>query len=119
MTKRRRLSERRYRWRTRLRRMVPGPIAVLVPKGRRDCGHHDWYNQDDRVDRCYHCVIAFDPTNTSARADGDFLPQSVSGPATYFHGENRRHRYILENKADKSSKAHMGQDHRGPSEGMM
>lgn len=51
----------RYRWRTRLRTMLPGPIARVIPKGRADCGNHEWYKQDDHVDRCYHCVVGIRP----------------------------------------------------------
>lgn len=29
----------------------------MASKGRRDCGAHEWYRQDDRFDVCYHCVV--------------------------------------------------------------
>ena len=45
----------RYRWRTRLRSRVPRAFTGLVPKGRRSCGGHEWYNADGITDRCYHC----------------------------------------------------------------
>jgi hypothetical protein len=31
------------------------PLYRLVPKGRRDCGDHAWYNEDDKVEHCLHC----------------------------------------------------------------
>ena len=49
------LTPGRYRWRTRLRRMLPWALAERVPKGARDCSNHEWYNADGVVDRCYHC----------------------------------------------------------------
>jgi hypothetical protein len=47
----------RYRWRTSLRRRLPARLGFLAPKGTRDCGDHDWYNADDNVEHCYHCVV--------------------------------------------------------------
>lgn len=46
----------RYRWRTRLRMLLPHtpPLYLLVPKGR-DCGDHDWYRHEGNVWHCYHC----------------------------------------------------------------
>ena len=54
-------SRIRYRWRTGLRERLPSVFAVLFPKGKKDCGEHDWYNVDDRIDRCYHCVVGVRP----------------------------------------------------------
>ncbi len=51
----------RYRWRTELRKILPLPLARLIPKGGKDCGSHEWYNQDDSVDRCYHCSVGLRP----------------------------------------------------------
>lgn len=45
----------RYRWRTRVRTRLPLPLSRLVPKGRDDCGQHDWYKATDGEDHCYHC----------------------------------------------------------------
>jgi hypothetical protein len=45
----------RYRIRTWLRGRLPGPVTWLAPKGRGDCGHHEWYCSDERTWRCYHC----------------------------------------------------------------
>ncbi|MFD0259997.1 hypothetical protein ACFRKE_13095 [Kitasatospora indigofera] len=47
----------RYRWRTRLRRHLPWFLLErgLAAKGKRDCGAHEWYNQDGLTARCYHC----------------------------------------------------------------
>jgi hypothetical protein len=51
----------RYRIRTRLRKLLPWLIAERIPKGREDCGDHEWYNADGRVDRCYHCRVGQRP----------------------------------------------------------
>jgi hypothetical protein len=48
----------RYRLRTWLRGRLPGALADLVPKGRRDCGAHEWYRADEQTWRCYHCQPA-------------------------------------------------------------
>ena len=45
----------RYRWRTRLRVMLPLAMAHRAAKGRGDCGNHEWYKQDGTVQACYHC----------------------------------------------------------------
>ncbi len=45
----------RYRFRTWLRGLLPSALARLVPKGRRDCGAHEWYRAGRDVWRCYHC----------------------------------------------------------------
>jgi len=63
----------RYRWRTELRALLPGPLSRLVPKGR-DCLQHEWYCADDSTDRCYHCTAAARPHGTGT-ADG-----TVSAP---------------------------------------
>ena len=47
----------KYRWRTWMRHHAPGPVTRLFAKGRDDCGAHEWYNHDDRVDHCYHCLV--------------------------------------------------------------
>jgi predicted dithiol-disulfide oxidoreductase (DUF899 family) len=46
----------RYRRRTALRTRLPYALLFLAPKGRRDCGAHEWYRSDDVSDHCYHCV---------------------------------------------------------------
>ncbi len=45
----------RYRWRTTLRTRLPYALMFLAPKGRRDCGDHEWYLADSVSDHCYHC----------------------------------------------------------------
>ena len=46
----------KYRWRTRLRVILPFWCMALVPKGRQDCGAHEWYRSDETRYRCYHCT---------------------------------------------------------------
>lgn len=47
----------RYRARTVWRTRLPYVLAALVPKGRRDCGAHEWYLSEGTTWRCYHCVV--------------------------------------------------------------
>lgn len=54
-------SEGRYRWRTNLRGVLPfrPPLYKLIPKGRHDCGSHDWFNVDGEHWACYHCRVGW------------------------------------------------------------
>jgi len=49
-------SPGKYRWRTVLRTHLPGWALGLAPKGRADCGNHEWYRSEARSWRCYHCA---------------------------------------------------------------
>ena len=51
----------RYRYRTRLRWMLPYTIARRIPKGAQDCGNHQWYNVDGVIERCSHCRVGERP----------------------------------------------------------
>lgn len=51
----------RYRIRTWLRGHAPTPLVGLFPKGRKDCGAHEWYRVDGATDRCYHCDVGVRP----------------------------------------------------------
>jgi hypothetical protein len=58
----------RFRWRTRLRRNLPWCLVRrgVAGKGATDCGAHEWYKADDRVERCYHCAVGerpYDPAH--------------------------------------------------------
>jgi hypothetical protein len=46
---------RRYRLRTALRRHLPWNLVWLAPKGKDDCGAHEWYREAGEIWRCYHC----------------------------------------------------------------
>jgi hypothetical protein len=35
--------------------LLPWKLIWLARKGRKDCGNHDWYNADGRVENCMHC----------------------------------------------------------------
>ena len=54
------LSLRNSRWRGWLRVHTPNflyyRLGLVVPKAR-DCGDHEWHNQGDGVDACYHCEV--------------------------------------------------------------
>jgi len=41
-----------------LRRRLPSGLSSLVPKGRGDCGAHEWYRADEQTWRCYYCEPA-------------------------------------------------------------
>lgn len=45
----------KYRYRTALRERLPEQFAGLIPKGRNDCGDHEWYKSAEDAWRCYHC----------------------------------------------------------------
>jgi hypothetical protein len=40
-----------------LRRHLPWSLLWISPKGRRDCGWHEWYKRDDETWLCYHCEV--------------------------------------------------------------
>jgi hypothetical protein len=46
----------RYRWRTRLRTHLPFALLNLAPKGKKDCGAHEWYRSEEDLHLCYHCT---------------------------------------------------------------
>lgn len=49
------MNRGRYRLRTWLRGSLPAASESLLPKGRHDCGAHEWYRADEHTWRCYHC----------------------------------------------------------------
>jgi hypothetical protein len=59
----------KYRWRTKLRRRLPSGVLWLAPKGRTDCGLHEWYRHDDHVARCYHCDVGEAPLTRGQSVD--------------------------------------------------
>jgi len=64
-----RMSGGRYRLRTWLRGRLPVALARLVPKGRRDCGAHEWYRADNETWRCYHCQAGVSKTSPWTREE--------------------------------------------------
>jgi hypothetical protein len=60
----------RYRWRTWLRGRLPSRLAGLVPKGRRDCGAHEWYRSEPGTWRCYHCEAGLAHVSPWSEAEG-------------------------------------------------
>jgi hypothetical protein len=50
-------GSRKYRRRTRIRGRIPLALARLVPKGKQDCGAHEWYRSEGETWRCYHCQV--------------------------------------------------------------
>jgi hypothetical protein len=47
----------KYRLRTARRERLPEPLTALAPKGRDDCGDHEWYKASPGTWRCYHCTV--------------------------------------------------------------
>ena len=47
----------KYRLRTRIRKLLPFALIGLAPKGKKDCGDHDWYRHTKDTWHCYHCVV--------------------------------------------------------------
>jgi hypothetical protein len=46
-----------YRFRTWAREHLPRPLAYLFPPGDKDCGHHEWFRNDENTDICWHCTV--------------------------------------------------------------
>ncbi len=63
----------RYRWRRRLREHLPWVLLEwgLAAKGKRDCGAHEWYNQDNVIARCYHCEVGERPWSPGLSLSAD------------------------------------------------
>jgi len=65
-------SLRNSRWRTWLRVRTPDVLyyrlGLVIPKAV-DCGAHDWHNNADGTDACYHCQ-AIRPTTTAVLDQG-------------------------------------------------
>lgn len=40
-----------------MRKGLPAGMTRLLPKGTRDCGAHEWYNANGRIEHCYHCSV--------------------------------------------------------------
>jgi hypothetical protein len=47
----------KYRTRTKIRQHLPFVLIGLLPKGKKDCGDHEWYRSADDIYLCYHCVV--------------------------------------------------------------
>jgi hypothetical protein len=51
------MPDAKYRLRTYLREHAPDQLSALIPKGRDNCGNHEWYAAEEQTWRCYHCVV--------------------------------------------------------------
>lgn len=68
------MSSGRYRLRTRLRGSLPSWLLWVSPKGRGDCGDHEWYRAEAGTWRCYHCetgVSAINPLSPAERLEAN------------------------------------------------
>ena len=85
-------SIRNARWRTWLRAHTPNVfyyrLGLVVPKAR-DCGNHEWHNNGNGIDACYHCegVRSMPPDapwlaigTTEPTGSGDIPERISTGP---------------------------------------
>ncbi len=63
----------KYRFRTWLRGHLPYALLGLAPKGRRDCGDHEWHRADDSTDHCYHCEVGVRPHEPLPPPPAEFI----------------------------------------------
>ncbi|GAA0655448.1 hypothetical protein GCM10010193_02280 [Kitasatospora atroaurantiaca] len=73
----------KYRLRTRLRVLLPSWLGRAFPKGKGDCGAHEWYRYDESSYRCYHCAVGVRPVTEEddrARRDQAVPPRSTENP---------------------------------------
>ena len=68
----------RYRWRTALRSRLPFVLIRLVPKGKHDCGNHEWYRSQLDLDRCYHCQLGLRSSSPSAVVRTSLPPERAA-----------------------------------------
>jgi hypothetical protein len=69
----------KYRLRTALRENLLEAVAERVPKGRHDCGNHEWYLAEAQTWRCYHCVVGV--TNEVPWDEREFAARQLEGQA--------------------------------------
>jgi hypothetical protein len=71
------MSGGRYRTRAWLRGRLPRALSSVVPKGRSDCGAHEWYRADEQTWRCYYCEPAI--TRSSPWTREEQLQHTLGG----------------------------------------
>ena len=69
----------KYRLRTALREHLPDRLSALIPKGRNDCGDHEWYLDEPHTWRCYHCTVGI--THEIPWDDREFAARQLEGQA--------------------------------------
>jgi hypothetical protein len=69
----------KYRYRTALRENAPDRVAALIPKGRQDCGDHEWYLGGPDTWRCYHCTVGI--THEVPWDEREFEARKLEGQA--------------------------------------
>ena len=75
----------KYRMRTWLRRHLPYLLADRIPKGRQDCGNHEWYRSKEDVWECYHCVLGVWRKEVISETPED-APSPIGAPDPPVHG---------------------------------
>lgn len=63
------MAQGKYRFRTRLRGSLPYWMLWVSPKGRRDCGAHEWYRAEGETWHCYHCEVGVSEGNPLSPAE--------------------------------------------------
>ncbi len=71
------MSSGRYRGRAWLRERLPSVVSSVLPKGRGDCGAHQWYRADEQTWRCYYCKPAI--TRSSPWTREEQLQHTLGG----------------------------------------
>lgn len=66
----------KYRVRTRLRGHLPYALLWLAPKGKHDCGAHEWYRAYADTWHCYHCEPG--AAHGNPRSKGEPVMRSIA-----------------------------------------
>jgi hypothetical protein len=69
----------KYRLRTAVRERLPEWLTGLAPKGKKDCGNHEWYLSEPGTWRCYHDEVGV--THEIPWDDREFEARRLEGAA--------------------------------------
>ncbi|MGO9976883.1 MAG: hypothetical protein ACLP01_29610 [Solirubrobacteraceae bacterium] len=58
----------------------------LVPKGRRDCGNHEWYRSELSTWRCYHCEVGV--THEMPWNEREFMARELEARAALLRADS-------------------------------
>ena len=79
----------KYRIRTWLRESLPERLVDFFPKGRHDCGDHEWYLSEPQTWRCYHCVVGI--THDVPWDEREFNARRLEGQAMNLRAGHTSH----------------------------
>ncbi len=77
----------RYRVRTWVRGNLPYALTALAPKGKQDCGNHQWYREDAATALCYHCEVGERPLVPGQKVADPLPPWSENPPVAQDRGQ--------------------------------